>query len=146
LVKLFEETGGPACEDGESLACGKVAEGTGEPRLSNACGAREEDVASGRNPAWVGEFQEDLFLETARVPVVNVLEAGVVVAEACVFEESSEATVIAIGFFVLDEKSDEFLVGEFGVGGVFETGVKPLGEAEEFELIECGHGLFEHHG
>ena len=145
-MKLFEETWGPPGEDGEPLSCGEVAEGTGEPRLSNSCGPCEEDVAAGGNPAGVGELDEDLFLETARVPVVNVLEASLVMAEPCVFEESSEATVISVGFFVLDEESDEFFVGEIGVGGVFEAGVKPLGEAEEFELIEGGHGLFEHHG
>lgn len=145
-MKLLEEPGGAHGEDGEALAGGEVAQGAGEPGFADARGACEEDVAPGGDPARIGELQEDLFLEAAGVPVVNVLDAGVGLAEFGFFEETGEAAVVAIGLFILDKKSDEFVVGEVGVGGDFESVVESLGHAEEFEVIEGGERLFEHHG
>lgn len=103
LLELLEEPGGAEGKNGESLASGEVAEGAGEPGLADAGGAGEEDVATGGEPARVGELEEELFLETAGVFVIDVLEAGVGLSEPGVFEQAGEAAVVAVGFFVLDE-------------------------------------------
>ncbi len=89
------------------LASGEVTEGAGEPGFADAGGAREEDVAPGGDPAGVGEFEEGLFLETAGVFVVDVLDAGVRLTEPGVFEEAGEAAVVAVGFFILDLDANE---------------------------------------
>ena len=102
-MELLEEPGGAEGKNGESLASGEVAEGAGEPGLADAGGAGEEDVATGGEPARVGELEEELFLETAGVFVIDVLEAGVGLSEPGVFEQAGEAAVVAVGFFVLDE-------------------------------------------
>jgi hypothetical protein len=85
-------------------------------------------------------------LEAPGVSEVDVLDAGVGMAEPGVFEETSKAAVVAVGLFVLDDKTDEFIVGEIGVGGVFETVLEAFGHAEELEMVEGGQRLFEHHG
>jgi len=146
LVKLFQEPGGADGEDGESLAGGKIAEGAGDPGFSDACGPREEDVASGGDPARVGQFQKDLFLKAPGVSEVDVLDAGVGMTEPRFFEEPSKSAVVAVGLFILNEKTDKFIVGEVGVGGVFETVLEAFGHAEELEVVEGGQRLFEHHG
>ncbi len=145
-MELLQQPGGAKREDSESLTGGEVAEGASEPGFADACGSSEEDVAPGGDPARVGKLQEDLFLEAPGVPVVDVLDAGVWLTESGFFEQTGEAAVVAVGFFVLDEESDECLVGEVGVGGDFNPSVEPLGHAKELEVVEGGQRLFEHHG
>lgn len=128
------------------MPCSEVSQGAGEPGFPDARGACEEDVATGRDPSWVGKLHEKVFLEATGVPVVDVLNAGVRLAEPGFFEETCKAAIIAVGLFVLDEESDEFGVGEVGMGGNFEPVIEPLGHAEELEVVERGQRLFEHHG
>ena len=112
LAEDFEEPGGTKVLDGEPGTRRMIAQSTGEPGFPDAGGTGDENVSGMGDPLGVGQLQEDLFIQAARMAVVDVFESGLV-AEPGHFEEFAQADIFAVGFFVLGEETDEVGVGEF---------------------------------
>src|SRR5512141_2319004 len=65
--------------------------------------------------------------------------------ELGVKKQTFEAQIIAVGFFVLDDQTEELRVGEIGGRGMGDLVAEASGHAEEFQSVESLKGLFVEH-
>ena len=94
----------------------------------------DEDVAGMGDPLGVGQLEQGLFVESPWMSVVDVFERGLV-AELGFVEQATQAPIFPVCFFVLDEESDEFRVGELPILGMGDAIGKAFGHAEEFHVV-----------
>ena len=63
--------------------------------------------------------------------VIDVFETSGL-GELGVKEQTFEAEIIAVGFFILDDQAEELRVGEIGGWGMSDLVAEASGHAEEF--------------
>jgi len=76
--------------------------------------------------------------------VIDVFETSRLL-ELSVGEKPFEPEIIAVGFFILDDQTNELRVGEIGRVGMSEFIAEAFGHAEQFECIESRERLFIEH-
>ena len=94
-----------------SVAAGAVGEGARYPAFAHAGWPADQDVEMLADPASVGEREDQLPVEPARVPDVDVLDAGVVL-EPGSSQPVGELSRVALGEFAVDEQPEPFLERE----------------------------------
>ena len=107
-----------------SVAAGAVGESARYPALSHAGCSADQDVEMLADPASIGEREDQLPVEPARVTEVDVLDAGVVL-EPGSSQPVGEPSRVALGEFAVDEQPEPFLEREgvhLGGGELFSQG------------------------
>src|SRR5882724_10026534 len=74
--ELLEQARQPQVEDGVPFATGLVAQRTAEPGFPTARWARDEHIVPIVDPWTGGQAKQEGFIESTRVPIVDILQAG----------------------------------------------------------------------
>ena len=107
-----------------TVAAGAVGQRAGYPALADAGRAADQDVEVLADPASVGEREDQLLVEAAAVPEVNVLDAGVVL-QLGPPQPVGELAGVTLGQFAVDEQPEPFLERQgVDLGGVELLDVK----------------------
>ena len=123
-----------------------MGEGAGEPALAGAAGTGDQDVGARADPGAVGEAEDDAAGEAAGADQVDVLEAGVLVAQPGLLETPLEGAGAAFVDLAVDEEREAVLEGhvvEVVAGHLFEEGGQHAGQAQGSDAF--GEGVGEGH-
>ena len=131
---------------GEPVAAGLIGERTGEPGLGNAERSGDEDVEVLAQPAPGGKREDEGLVESAGVAEVDVLDAGVGMAQLRAAQSIGHAPVVAHGEFAVDDQAEALLYRERLAGGGLELLGQRRGYAEALELMELVDGGMGQHG
>jgi len=122
-------------------ARGLMGEGAGEPGLSGACLAGENDLFVGFEPAALGQRQDLPTIKTAGCGKVDVFDAGVLEAHLRIPEPVGEALVRAVCGLAVEHEAEPFVAVQ-GLPGILIGQRAPCGshtdEAETGHLVEGG--------
>ena len=113
-----------------------MGERAGEPGLTDAARAGDEDIEVFAQPAPGGEGEDEGLVESAGVTEVDVLDAGVGVAQLRAAQSIGHAPVVTHGGFAVDEQAEALLERERLAGGGLELLGQRAGHAEALELVE----------
>jgi hypothetical protein len=126
-----------------ALAAGSLSKGAGEPGFAQAAFTANEKIAFLGNPTASRELLEERFVELPLRAVVDVLDRGLAVAQACGAQSDLRALGGAIGDLPIKQQGEPFWVGEISGGVLLLELDESVGHAVEFqrsELVESGMG------
>ena len=130
--------------DGEILPAGFLTERAGEPALSDAAGAGDQEIVALTDPVAAGELEEQRAIETTDGAVVDVIDAGGM-AQPGGAGAGLEALLPAQRHFLFDDEREPFGMAEAGglwVGGEI---LEALGHAVEAEVTQVIEGRMGEH-
>jgi hypothetical protein len=115
-----------------------VAEGAGQPALTNAGGPAQDQIVVRVDPFAAGELLEQSTVETARRAIIDVLDDGVL-AQPGIAQAGGQALVAAMGGLAVEQQPQLIGMAERrGVAGglQFGEGLRHAGKAELVQLVE----------
>ena len=139
--KLVKEPRHPTVEHTIALTTGLLAEGTGEIRLADAGGTRDEHVVMLGDPAAGGELADERAFEPAARTRVEVLETGLRDAQLGLFQPAGQRAIVAKEMLGIDEHAEALVETERGGGRVLVLGQIRVGhrpQAQGAEPVERG--------
>jgi hypothetical protein len=142
---VVEQFGESDIEGPVSLSASLLGQGASEEGFADAGGTGDDHVLVFLDPVAGEEPEDDGFIDSPGVFVVEVFGAGLDF-EFGVFEEPLQPAVFLESPLAVNEEAEAFLEGEVGKMGLLELFFESLGHAEEFESVEFVEGLFVEHG
>ena len=88
-----------------------MGEGARDPGLAGAAGAGDQDIGAVADPHAVAEAEHEAAVEAAGAAQVDVLEAGVLVAELGLLEPPLQGSGTAFGDLAVDQQREAVLEG-----------------------------------
>jgi hypothetical protein len=120
------------------FATSLVAQGGGEPGLAGAGGSGEAEILLAFDPVAVGELGEMGPVDPARMPIVELFDAGRN-SELNGFEKPREAAVVAFDDLTFDQQAKALFEGKLLTVGLFPLVQQRRGHSGEFQ----GKQLFD---
>ena len=117
----------------ESFEACLVRESAGKPALARAARTDDQYIGAVADPGAVAEAEYDAAVETAWAGQVDVLEAGVRVAQMRLLEPPPQGSCAAFGDLSVDQKRQAILEGhviEVAARDLFEEGGVHAGQAK----------------
>lgn len=115
--KRFEEARDAVIGDSTAVAAGFVAKGTGDPTLSEASRAGDQQVLVAVDPCAVDEVRHHCSVDAARGAQVEIFHAGRL-SEGCELEPGGQPLGIAFSGFAVDQQTEAVLEAEGFEGGI----------------------------
>ena len=110
-----------------------VGERAGDPGLARAARTGDQDIGAVADPRAVAEAENDVAVEAAGAAQVDVLEAGVLVAQLGLLEAPLQGSGAPFGDFAVDQQPEPVLEGhvaEVVPRHLFEEGGLHAGQAQ----------------
>ena len=138
-AQLGEQSGHARVEDRHIFSTGLVTERAGEPALAETARAGDDEIAALGDPIAAREFEEQPAVESMRLLIVDVLDAGGVTQ----FGGPGPCFKLLLSAqrqFIFEQQSEPFGVIETARFGLVFEFPESLGQAmktEGVQLIEC---------
>jgi hypothetical protein len=136
--EILEQPRDALVENRVVVAASLVAERTSEPAFSGSGWTNERQIIVGLDPLALSKLLEQGAVETARIAVIDVFDAGLL-AQSGDPQAGREALVLSPGDFAIEQQSQPFTMAEavsFATGGDFDEGLGHAMQAEGGELVE----------
>ena len=126
-----------------------MRESAGKPTLARAAGTDDQDVGAVADPGAVSEAEHDATVEAAWAGQVDVLEAGVRVAQVRLLEPPPQGSCTAFGDLAVDQKRQAVLEGhviEVAARDLFQESSVHAGQAKPGDAFGqwVRNGIFSH--
>ena len=116
-----------------AFKAGFVGERASDPTLARAARAGDQDIGGIADPGAVAEAEHEAAVEPAGAAQIDILEAGVLVAQLSLLEAPLEGPGSAFGYLSVDQQREPVLerhVAEIVARHLLEEGGQHAGQAQ----------------